>query len=151
MHRDIESMDIQREYPCSMCNFTCIDENEFKFHLETDHGKNNSQNYSCFASDCDFKGNDSTKFNCHLKSHKHYQCTGCGNNFHGSSSKTLFKMHLDNMKSKNIENACSGKHVINCDLCNDSFEEEIGFKTHFARGEYFDFWTVKPEGRVFKI
>ena len=50
----------------------------------------------------------------------------CGNEFHGAKGKTVFNMHLE--KTKSLK-PCDEKYVMNCDLCNSRFEDEIIFKT----------------------
>ena len=96
-----DSTDIQHDFPCSLCDFSTKDETDFKTHIEVDHSKNDGKIKVC--SKCDFKDDNILKFNNHLKIHKHYQCLGCENNFHGSSSKAAFKMHLETVQSANQE------------------------------------------------
>ena len=85
--------DIRFEFPCSLCIFMSEDQNEFKFHMESVHPTNNSgEVFECLK--CDFKNLETRKINAHLKTHRHYQCLGCENNFFGSESKILFQQHL---------------------------------------------------------
>ena len=96
-----DSTDIQHDFPCNLCDFSTKDETDFKTHIEVDHHKKDGKIQVC--SKCDFKDDNILKFNNHLKIHKHYQCLGCQNNFHGSSSKSAFKMHLETVQSANQE------------------------------------------------
>ena len=97
---DLGSTLIQHEFPCSFCNYTTKIETDFKTHLESVHAKESDTIYNCLL--CDFKDSNYTKFNNHQRTHKQYQCTGCGNHFHGANSKSLFKMHLDTVQSRVI-------------------------------------------------
>ena len=125
--KDIQSELCPPEFPCSLCEYLSSSETDFKDHIESVHYKKYEEIHACSV--CDFTENNTSKFNIHLRMHKHYQCLGCENKFHGADSKTIFNMHLKFSKS---ENPCDGKYVINCDICNSRFEEEDIFKAHFA-------------------
>ena len=125
--KDIQPVICPPEFPCSLCEYLTSSETDFNDHVESVHYKNYGKIHVCSL--CDFTINNTSKFNIHLRMHKHYQCMGCENKFHGADSKTIFNMHLKFSKS---ENPCDGKYVINCDICNSRFEEEDIFKAHFA-------------------
>ena len=116
--------DIQPEFGCE---YLTSSETDFKDHIESVHYKKDGKIHACSL--CNFTENDASKFNNHLKMHKHYQCVGCENKFHGANGKTIFNMHLEKTKS---QKSCDGKYVMNCDICNSRFEEENIFKTHFS-------------------
>ena len=118
-------IDIEHEFPCSLCNYKSQDEHDFKNHTESAHVKS----YDCSL--CGFKNNSKSKFNSHLKDHKHYQCLNCKNYFHGLKSKTLFKMHLQNSEEDVSKNRCNGQNEITCDICKFKCSEEDTFNTHF--------------------
>ena len=117
--------DCPPEFPCSLCEYLTSSETDFKDHIVSVHYKKDGEIHACSL--CDFTENNISKFNNHLKMHKHYQCVGCENEFHGTSGKTLFKMHLEKTKS---QKTCDGKYIMHCDMCNSRFEEENIFKTH---------------------
>jgi hypothetical protein len=114
--------------PTSMTSeYLSKNEKGFRKQIESAYYKNDGKIHSCSL--CDFQENNTSKFNNHLKLHKHYQCAGCENKFHGTSGKTLFKMHLEKTKS---QKPCDGKYIMHCDLCSSRFEEENVFKTHIS-------------------
>jgi hypothetical protein len=113
------------EFPCSLCEYLTSNETDFKGHIESVHYKKDGLIHACSL--CDFTDQNNSRFNNHLKMHKHYQCVGCENKFHGKSGKTLFKMHLEKTKS---QKPCDGKYIMHCDLCSSRFEDENVFKIH---------------------
>ena len=113
------------EFPCSLCEYLSSSETDFKDHIESVHYKKYEKIHACSV--CDFTENNTSKFNIHLRMHKHYQCLGCENKFHGADSKTIFNMHLKFSKS---EKPCDGKYVMICDICNSSFIQKSGLTRH---------------------
>ena len=125
--KDIQPDLCPPEFPCSLCEYLTNSETDFKDHIDSAHYKKYEVIHACSV--CDFTENNTSKFNIHLRMHKHYQCMGCENKFHGANGKTIFNMHLEKTQS---EKPCNGKYIINCDICNSRFEEENIFKAHFA-------------------
>jgi len=125
--KDIQPDLCPPEFLCSLCEYLSSSETDFKDHIESVHYKKDGKIHVCSV--CDFTENNTSKFNIHRRMHKHYQCMGCENKFHGANSKTIFNMHLQKTKS---QKPCNGKYVVNCDICNSRFEEENIFKAHFS-------------------
>ena len=99
-------------------------------HVESVHYKKDGKIHACSL--CDFQENDTSKFNNHLKIHKHYQCVDCENKFHGANSKTIFNMHLEHLEKTESQKPCDGKYIMHCDLCSSRFEDENVFKSHVS-------------------
>ena len=99
-------------------------------HIESVHYKTDGKIHACSL--CDFQENDTSKFNNHLKMHKHYQCVSCENKFHGANSKTIFNMHLEHLGETKSQKPCDGKYIMHCDLCCSRFEDENVFKSHIS-------------------